>query len=90
MYGIYIYIYMVYVYMVCIYIECIYIYMYNTYCAGYLGTTRWDITIGIVILNENSGRFCCSSRIHSPLRKLMGFLMRISIEFVLDKLQNFL
>ena len=88
MYGIYIH--GICIHGMYIYIECIYIYMYNTYCAGYLGTTRWDITIGIVILNENSGRFCCSSRIHSPLRKLMGFLMRISIEFVLDKLQHFL
>ena len=88
MYGIYIH--GICIHGMYIYIECIYIYMYNTYCAGSLGTTRWDITIGIVILNENSGRFCCSSRIHSPLRKLMGFLMRISIEFVLDKLQHFL
>ena len=60
------------IYGIYIYIACIYIYMYNTYCAGYLGTTRWDITIGIVILNENSARFCCGNCIHSPLRKLSG------------------
>ena len=46
------YIHTIYIY---IYIY-IYVYVCSTYCASYLGTTRWNVTIGIVILN-------CSVRI---------------------------